>query len=296
MSEALRQTVSGELARPVMAEAQQLAALLAARHGDAVAAVLFYGSCLRTGDATGLLDFYVLVDSYRAFHGGRRWPALLDRLVAPRILLVGEEIGGRRLQAKVAVISTTRFRRAMSTRSLDTTLWARFCQPCALLYARDDAARHAAEDSVAAAVTAAAAWARLLAPPGADNAARWRGLFARTYGAELRVEKGEARAADIYGFDAARYDRLMDLAPPPAAQERPGAERRWAQRRLLGKPLNLLRLAKAAFTVQGGVDYIVWKLERHSGQTVTLTPWQRRHPLLAAPGLLRDLKRRGIVR
>jgi hypothetical protein len=48
---------------------------------------------------------------------------------------------------------------------------------------------------------------------------------------------------------------------------------------------------KAIFTFEGGVDYVVWKIRRHSGIHLTVTPWQRRHPILAAPSLLWRLRR-----
>jgi O-acetylhomoserine/O-acetylserine sulfhydrylase-like pyridoxal-dependent enzyme len=67
-------------------------------------------------------------------------------------------------------------------------------------------------------------------------------------------------------------------------------------RRACGKALNALRLAKAAFTFEGGADYIAWKIERHSGVALELADWHRRHPLLAAPALLWRLRRRGAAR
>jgi hypothetical protein len=60
--------------------------------------------------------------------------------------------------------------------------------------------------------------------------------------------------------------------------------------------LHVLRLAKAAFTFAGGLDYILWKIARHSGVTAEPTPWQRRHPLMAAPVLAWRLYRRGAFR
>jgi len=53
-----------------------------------------------------------------------------------------------------------------------------------------------------------------------------------------------------------------------------------------GKPLNLLRLAKASTTFDGAAAYAAWKIERHTGVAVPLTPWRERHPFLAAPGVL----------
>jgi hypothetical protein len=67
-------------------------------------------------------------------------------------------------------------------------------------------------------------------------------------------------------------------------------------RRQLGKPLNLLRLIKAAFTFDGAIDYVVWKVERHSGVRLEIQPWQRRHPLLAAPRLYYQLRKRRVMR
>ena len=51
--------VETELAAPAPPAAQAFAAVLARRF-DAAAAVLFYGSILRTGDLDGVMDFYVL--------------------------------------------------------------------------------------------------------------------------------------------------------------------------------------------------------------------------------------------
>jgi len=41
---------------------------------------------------------------------------------------------------------------------------------------------------------------------------------------------------------------------------------------------------------------VVWKIERHRGVRLQLSPWQRRFPLLAAPGIYWQLRRRGILR
>jgi hypothetical protein len=70
----------------------------------------------------------------------------------------------------------------------------------------------------------------------------------------------------------------------------------WAGRRLLGKSLNVARLVKAAFTFAGGVDYLLWKVERHSGVRIEPTPFLRRHPLLGIWGVAWRLWRRGAFR
>jgi hypothetical protein len=70
----------------------------------------------------------------------------------------------------------------------------------------------------------------------------------------------------------------------------------WARRRIEGKTLSVVRLAKASLTFAGGADYIAWKINRHAGTDIELKPWQRRHPLLAGLSLLPRLLRSGAVR
>ena len=190
-------------------------------------------------------------------------------------------------------MTMAQFRRRARPSSLDTTVWARFCQPAALLYARDDSTRQAVRDVVTDAAVTALHWAARLAPSGSDSAERWRALFRATYGAELRAEQGSDRAALVYAADPQCYAAMADAAPMGSM---PSGNCAWAIRRRVGKALNLIRLVKAAFTFADGADYLVWKVERHSGVAVPLTPWQRRHPVLAAPLVLWRLRRVGAVR
>jgi hypothetical protein len=142
--------------------------------------------------------------------------------------------------------------------------------------------------------------------------ALWTRAFQAAYAAELRAE-GADRARLVYEADRARYDGLTEaalraagidvettgdgrLSMPAAAPGGRAARLAWWFRRVVGKLLSILRLVKGVFTFDGGVDYILWKIERHSGVKATATPWQRRHPLLAAPGLAWRLYRRGAFR
>jgi hypothetical protein len=67
----------------------------------------------------------------------------------------------------------------------------------------------------------------------------------------------------------------------------------WGLRNVQGKMLSILRLSKAFFTFEGGLEYIQWKIERHSGVKVEWTPRLRKHPLLAVLVLVWRLYRRG---
>ena len=94
--------------------------------------------------------------------------------------------------------------------------------------------------------------------------------------------------------DPERYDCFSApaMAAIPAKRDRSS----WTWRRVEGKALSVLRLAKASFTFAGGAEYIAWKINRHAGTKIELKPWQRRHPLLAAISLLPRLLRSGAVR
>ena len=84
------------------------------RHHDAICAVLLYGSCLRSGDIyDGLLDLYLICDSYRAAY---RSPALraANWLLPPNVFYAELKLGAKTLRSKVTVISLGDFRRGCS--------------------------------------------------------------------------------------------------------------------------------------------------------------------------------------
>jgi hypothetical protein len=307
---ALASFVADELSRPVLPVVAGFAAEIAARGGEGVVGVLFYGSALRTGATDGLLDFYVLLDDLSAWD----WSKAAERgarTLPPNIEYAETTTAGMTLRAKIAIMSLAQFRKHARARSYDTTIWARFAQPCALVFARDEAARGIVAEAVSIAVGGAAWWAAHLGPRSAPADAFWRALFSRTYASELRVE-GANRSGSIVDAAPGRYaailplalaaerigfsDRGGEIAPELTDQARADAERAWARRKRVAKPLNLARLAKAAFTFSGGVDYIAWKIERHSGHKIEVTPFQRRHPLLAAGPALWRLWRQGVLR
>lgn len=311
MTDELQALIDAELRRPVPPPVSALAKQLAERAGGATAAVLFYGSALRDDALDGVLDFYVLVDRCDAWPGPRL-AAYANRLLPPNVGYLDAAGDPPGLRAKYAVMTLAQFRRAVSMQSVDTTLWARFSQPCACVHLRSEADRIAVRDAVAEAAVTAARWAALLGPSQGPAAAYWRALYQRTYAAELRVERS-TRGADLLAGVEARYERLLpaawraaglafavaedgSLQPSLGAAERTAAERRWRLRQRLGRPLNLLRLLKAAATFDNAIEYVAWKVERHSGYRIEPSPFQRRHPLLAAPLLYWRLRRQGVLR
>src|SRR5690606_41306896 len=75
------------------------------------------------------------------------------------------------------------------------------------------------------------------------------------------------------------------LQPKPDAADRARTSRWWGRRRTLGEPLNVVRLVRAAATFDGAMRYVAWKVERHTGMPVKVTPLRERFPVLAAPAL-----------
>ena len=281
----LRDLVAAELGMPVDPRVVATARAVAAKHGDASRAVLFYGSCLREAQLDGLmLDFYLIVSDYRAAYA-KRWMATANRLVPPNVFPF-EHDG---LMAKYAVLSEADFDRLNGPATRNVSVWARFAQPSRLVWASDDAAAARAVDAVAkAAPTLLGAAGRV---EDEDILDWWRRAFALTYSAELRAERKD-RSQSVVDAEPDRYRRFGEAAAPLVA----GNAGRWGRRRVEGKALSVLRLAKASATYAGGADYIAWKINRHAGTKILLKPWQKRHPLLAAISLLPRLLKSGAIR
>lgn len=301
-SDALAALIAAELHMPVGPAARAMAEHCRRRHGQAVVGVLFYGSCLRQPDQAltdALLDFYVIVDDYASAYDNRLL-AWANALLPPNVFYVELPWQGTQLRAKYAVISLRQFTSGCSRAARNVSIWARFCQPARLIWAKNptiDAALAAALADACRTMFGDAL--PLLAPAErTDPIAVWRRGFAETYAAELRSESSD-RALAIVAADELRYRQIGELLRPELATglvSSDAALQRWRGRRALGKGLNYLRLIKAAFTFDGAVDYVLWKVRRHSGIVVPVSDWQRRHPLLAAPGLAWKLYRRGAFR
>lgn len=306
MSAALDGVIEGQLAaRPPEAVAA-LGEILRGRFGRHALAVLFYGSCRRANDDTGgIVDLYVLVDDYLAAHGNAL-SALANRLLAPNVYYLETPFAGRVARAKYAVVSMDQFERG-TTRWFHPYLWGRFAQPCGLLFAIDEQVRGRVVSALAGAVATFAAQTLPRLPAQFDAEALWtRGLLL-TYAAELRSERPE-RVRALYTQAARDLQALTQALAskqgwepiavggyknPVDRRDRRWSALAWAMRRLQGKALSVLRLLKASFTFDGGLPYLAWKIERHSGVALEITPFMRRFPRLGAIGAFWRTWRRG---
>ena len=287
MGKGVRDLVAEELGEPVDPRVTAMAAAIAAKYGTAARAVLFYGSCLREKQLDGLmLDFYLIVSNYREAYG-ISWLAPANRLVPPNVFPFQDG----RLAAKYAVLSEADFYRLNGPETRNVSVWARFAQPSRLVWSASKAARDRAIEAVARAVPTLLGAALPSVSESPDPLDIWRHAFALTYSAELRAERKQ-RSGSVVDSDPDRYRRFTALGLAAAVRN----DASWVRRRVEGKLLSVLRLAKASATFAGGADYIAWKINRHAGTNIVLKPWQRRFPLLAAISLLPRLLRSGAVR
>ena len=275
-------------------------------------AILFYGSCLRSGDdRDGIVDLYVLVDNYHRSYSKHIWAAL-NKLLPPNVYYLEIPFEGRTVRAKYAVLSLDDFNRGVSSDWFHSYIWGRFAQPTALVYARNDAVAEQIHRSLARAVKT---FIKNVLPQAPDNFSGrdlWYCGLSLSYRAELRAERPEKLvrlydAAPQYYIDvtaAALQDftgkgvsvdvnqsECYQLRLAESERERNG--RLWRLRFIQGKLLSVLRLLKGWLTFAGGTDYILWKIKRHTGVEEKLTPQLRRYPLLAVCVLGWRLYRRG---
>jgi len=304
----LTQLVADELAVPALPEVQAFAAHIAAQYPDAARAVLFYGSCLRSAQLEGqMLDFYLIVSDYESAYS-QKWLVKWNKRLPPNVFPF--EYNG--LVAKVAVLSEEDFHNLNRAEASAASVWARFAQPARLVWAANDAARTTVATAISGAAPTLLNAALAFTEREVDVLDLWQTGFRMTYDAELRAERND-RPASVVEFDPDRYIRIGKAALPhtPIANELRGEKvhilpdpqrrilqerNRWPALRRNGKLLTIARLAKAAFTYAGGIDYLAWKINRHAGTQIEIKPWQRRWPLVAALFLVPKLLAKGAVR
>ena len=315
----LEAIVAAELETPVLPSVDWLARELAARHGETVLGVLFYGSCLRQTTDEGVLDYWLVVDDYDdAFESGLL--ALVNRIAPPSVFYLECEHAGRILRTKYGVISRGAFARGTSFAAFHPYVFARFAQPARLLACRDDEARRYFTQCLASAIRVMVGRLVFLLPRRKgwlrfSLAAFWQEAFRRSYDSERRPEADETIRGHYLACPE-RYDevaqcslRLLEAEerigpmtdhPRSVAIDQPLApvlagRLRWQAMRLLGRALGLVRLLKTAYTFGDWVPYVLWKLERHTGRKLELSERQRRHPFVFGwPIILRQIARRNL--
>jgi hypothetical protein len=305
---ALIEFMAKECARPVAEPLKALTDELVSRFGDAVSAVLLYGSCLRSSNfSDGLVDLYVLVDSYANVRRSKV-KERVDAWLPPTVFSINVLApDGSPIRAKCALITLADFEKGTAS-WFHGYLWGRFSQPSRLVFSRDEIVSARVHAALANAVIRMMSEALTDQPHVLDSATLWEHALTLTYRTELRPERA-SRPAEIVGHDVGYYAGVTHAAvqsvprlsrvdgqndqyvqSPSDARATPHAVR-WQRRRLAGRVLNVLRLIKSFYTFENGLDYVVWKLERHLGEPVAVSPRLRRYPLIFCWPLLWRLLR-----
>jgi predicted nucleotidyltransferase len=282
---------------------------LLSRYGRAVQAIVFYGSCLRTmEDRDGIVDLYVLVDRYSSAYDGQLKP-ILNKVLPPNVFYMEVPYKDRKVRSKYAVISMQGFRRGASTAWFHSYIWGRFCQPSTLVFSLNESV--AMEVKRALVQAALTFMTRSLPQIPELFSARdlWQRGLLLSYRSELRTER-PAKIKALYEASSDHYERLtrcgLSFLPFSTSLESPNSYKArisravrfwsrmmWAVRGVQGKILSALRLLKGLLTFEGGPEYIQWKIERHSGIRVTVSPRLKHHPVLSSLVLVWRLYRKG---
>ena len=262
--------------------------------------IVFYGSCMRTREyQDAMLDFYVIVDDYQYAYSNR-WYSLANKMLPPNVFYLQVVSNDQTYRSKYAVISKSGLSSAVE-KSFHPYFWARFTQPLSYIYAIDDGVKKwIAEIQCAAAITFSNA-VRDSFDGEMTSESLWVHGLQLTYSAELRTETKQ-RAAMIYNSQRDFYDGLYtslfekEINNNSTHQARYLVATKWKLRAIQGKTLSILRLMKATTTFANGVDYIAWKIERHTGEKIVVSDKLRKHPLIYSWPLLIKFYRQGKIR
>jgi hypothetical protein len=278
MTKALEEALLRTITEPTSDIITEFARSICNRHSNVVA-VLAYGSALRDSNPQNtLVDFYVIAEGTSDISKSRI-SQLLCKYLAPNVYYAEFQHSQNTYRAKYAALTLATLQSKVSPSVANPYFWVRFAQPMRLILARDDITKARILTIMAQAAETANAHAMALCPDNTTQA-QWTALFENTYPTELRPEAA-SRAAEIVQANLAYYENVTKHAAKVVASAKPWSTRRWQ-----GKLLSIGRLAKAAFTFQGGVDYAAWKIKRHSGVEIPIQEWHRRHPIIASFVLL----------
>jgi hypothetical protein len=299
-------------------EASAWAEHLAAVFGPAVLAVLHYGSRAQ-GRPTGpdsAFDFFVIVSGYSEAYAApsaagvsirARRANLLARLLPPNGLAVRRP-GAAGPEAKCLILSLKHFVRECSPRARDHFVAARLIQRIVPVWFRHSGAAEAVDRGLRVARERTIRWVPVFLPVRFTLEDYCRTLIAVSYAHEVRAES----PAHVENLLAAQWEVLHRIYRPlldrfaeegTLARDAGGYRQVRPVGRLSAlrvrsyfqwsKARTTLRLLKHPFLYQDWLDYLLRKVERHTGVRIELTEKERRHPLIFLwPRALRYLRGR----
>lgn len=289
----------GEVSAPPLSEPAKilLDALLEKYPGSAA---LFYGSGASVSSHENpsdiIFDFYLIGESYDTLYTSAALRAA-NRLIPPNVFYLETDSPFGALRAKYAVLTLDHFERLVSAKTFHSYFWARFAQP-ARIYDPSGKMTMRLEAALAQAIVRFCEASAGLMKGAFDARDLWLAGLGASYKAELRAEDPERAAMLIESYGNWANDVTLPALEAAGLDPQTGngtialsndvstwkAQAAWRLRALAGAFLSVLRLLKGTQTFNGGIDYIAWKVKRHSGVDIKVTDWERKHPLLGAPG------------
>lgn len=267
-------------------------------------AAIFFGS-RSSGVATNTnsaYDLMLVCENPRRFYGAmsragllHRSPVLLgilDGLLPPtQIRLVRDP-----WLVKASVLSLAALDRATSVRRQDQFIAGRLFQDVHVVWSAGPVLAGRVTAAIESARRATLDWAAPDLPPTFGASEYLRQLFRTSFRFEVRPEN-RGRADALSAAQAVRLEPMFEEVLRSLAAEgrlRPAGEGRYAlavpvsrseaRRRRLFMEWSRIRATarwpKHAVTFDGWLDYIIRKAERHSGETIVLTPLERRFPFI----------------
>jgi hypothetical protein len=249
---------------------------------------------------TGIYDFFLVTDDYRLLYPDAKQQFLCQHLPPSVYYLELESEKFGKLCAKYSVISLDRLRQETSPQASDNYHMGRFGQKIGICYVKDDAVRTALIDAFFDALI----WNVRLTIHKFHRDFPFEGFFLKylrtSYSGATRIET-EEKFQSIYANDKGFYDSIYRKVLCYYEQET--GEIRYNQAKDLyelqvfgwprfsnylrarfflnkSKCTSTLRWFKNMLTFKNWLDYIINKVERHSGVKLELTRLDRKFPLI----------------
>ena len=309
---ALLKRVSFQCQKPIVEnELNGLISHIKNKFSNSLSGIILYGSCLHENNLKkGVVDLYVIVNNYKDAYGNT--PLRTLNFLLPPNIFYFESLGTEnKIRSKYAVISLEDFQQG-AERWFHSYIWSRFSQPVKLLYSRDNATEAYLHSLFVQSVIMFFKKTAPVLGPGVFSAeAIWTNGLTLTYSAELRPELQNRAAYIIHQAGDDLIGLIQDATPrlPGLLQQLPSGEYKinvtnagrryallqWKLRRWQGRLFSIIRLIKAVFTFKDCVDYAAWKIERHTGVTIDVTPRLKKHPILFGFNILCKLLKKNTL-
>lgn len=290
---------------PATPETLRLVDYIAKVFGSSTVAVIHYGSHAQRSGARpeSAYDFFVIVDryapAYRSFRaatgpGFRASTAiLLAHILPPNVVRIA--LPGQPLQGKCAVLSLAHLEQLTSPRSLDHFTQGRLFQHVQLVWTRESESRSALLAALVRVRAGTFAWGRPYLPENFDVENYFKVLLETSFAAEIRPEANDRvpQLLAAQGNTMTRVytellqhlvaTRILAQAGKVYSQIHPISSIDRLRIRLYfkhSKARATFRWLKHIALYENWLEYIVQKISRRTGQTIQLTPLERRWPLL----------------